>query len=73
MNALYFKHKVKYCNGTEAKNHTYIRILESGKVTVISLNKRTVSNPKSLSISQNGLEPATKVDFDTAYNEIINN
>lgn len=71
MKALYFKHKHRYINDTEAKHFSYLRITDEGKITVVSINKRTISNPKSLSITQNGLEKSSEEEFEKYYNDII--
>lgn len=68
--ALYFRHTIKYINNTYAKQPSYYRIQASGKITCISMAKRTVGSPKTLSI-QTPLEPITEQEWNDIYKQII--
>jgi len=69
MEAFYFKYRVKYVNGTFAKDYSYYKFSKDGKITTISMNKRSLSSPKSIVIP-NGFEMIEKQEFEKVKKEL---
>lgn len=63
MEAFYFKHRHTYLNESKAKDYSYYMISKDGKTLSISMNKRSISSPKTLTF-RSDFEPITKEEFE---------
>ena len=69
MEAFYFKNRVKYSNDTQAKDYSYYKFSKDGKITTISMYKRSLSSPKSITIPH-GFEMIEKEEFERVKAEL---
>lgn len=70
MAEIYLKHRVKYPNGTFAKEYAFYKIDDKGQMTSVSLSRRTITKPKSIAIPQ-GYEVSNKLEFENALNSVL--
>jgi len=69
MDEFYIKYKRGYINGETTKNYSYYKFDKDGRILAISMSKRTLSSPESISIPA-GYEVITKEEFEKAKTEL---
>lgn len=65
----FFKNRVRYGNGEFAKDVSYYKLSEEGKIISLSNTKRTLSSPQSV-IIHIGFEIISENEFEEAKKEL---
>ena len=69
MKDFYIKYKRGYINGETTKNYSYYKFDKDGRILAISMSKRTLSSPESVTIPA-GYEVITQLEFENVKSEL---